>query len=111
MDSRIIELAKQILANTNEVDGYLSCNNLPQPSFNVDGPVDFGIKSAEVEVSRLSAIESTMELQDLLLGPTMLLRPTVCITIPWGMFVHRPINGLLVQCDQSASYLQIRYRK
>jgi len=62
MDSRIVELAKKILADTNEVDGYLKSNKLPQPSFSIDGPVDFGISSAEVDVSRISAFEATMEL-------------------------------------------------
>ena len=82
MDSKIVELAKQILANTNSVDEFLRSHDLPQPSFSVDGPVDFGIDSAEVESLRLSTIEATIELQDLLLGPTMLLRPIVCVPLP-----------------------------
>ena len=77
MDSQIVKLAKQILANVNDVDGYLGSSNLAQPSFDVNGPADFTIKSAKVEASRISAIEATMELQDLLLGPKMLLRPIV----------------------------------
>ena len=79
MDSRIVELAKQILINVNDVNEFLEANSLAQPSFHVDGPVDFNIKSADVEASRMAAIEATMELQDLLLGPTMLLRPIVRI--------------------------------
>lgn len=77
MDSRIIQLAKDILANATSVDGYFKSNNLPQPSFDTDGPVDFGIKSVEVEACRIAAIEASIELQDLLLGPKMLLRPVV----------------------------------
>ena len=82
-------LAKQILAKVNDVDDYLDSNNLAQPSFDVDGPVDFKIKSAEVEAARIAAIEATMELQDLLLGPTMLLRPIVRATP--SMF--KPLRG------------------
>lgn len=77
MDSRIVELAKSILVNTNEVDAYLTSNRLPQPSFSIDGPIEFGTNSPDVNRARISAIEATMELQDLLLGPTMLLRPIV----------------------------------
>lgn len=77
MDSRIVELATRILATTTKVDGHLRSNNLLQPSFDIDGPLDLDIKSPEVEAARISAIEASIELQDLLLGPTMLLRPMV----------------------------------
>lgn len=77
MESRIVELAKSILVNTNELDAYLTSNKLPQPSFSIDGPIEFGTNSPGVNRARISAIEATMELQDLLLGPTMLLRPIV----------------------------------
>ena len=77
MSSRIVELAMQILANTVEVDSYLTLNGLPQPSFEVDGPLDLGIKSREVEANRIAAIEASVELQELLLGPKMLIRPVV----------------------------------
>lgn len=78
MDSRIVELAKQILANAEKVDDHLKSNNLPQPSFDIDGPLEMELASKEAEAARISAIEGTMELQDLLLGPKMLLRPVVC---------------------------------
>ncbi|KAL2038369.1 hypothetical protein N7G274_009019 [Stereocaulon virgatum] len=98
MDSKIIELAKQILANTNSVDEFLRSNELPQPSFGVDGPVDFGIGSAEVGSLRLSTIEATIELQDLLLGPTMLLRPmyngtSLQAIYKFGIVKYVPIHG------------------
>lgn len=78
MHSQIVELANQLVRNVNDVNAYLLSNDLPQPSFDVDGPLELGTQSApDVEAARISAIEATMELQDLLLGPTMLLRPIV----------------------------------
>ena len=77
MSSRIVELAKQILAKTIEVDSYLTLNGLPQPSFEVNGPLDLRIKSEEVEAIRIAAIEASVELQELLLGPKILIRPVV----------------------------------
>ena len=94
MESRIVQLARKILANTGEVDSYLRTNNLPQPSFEVDGPVDFGAALGSAQQARLSTIEASMELQDLLLGPTMILRPMVR-----RVDIHQPSTheSLLVQ--------------
>ena len=92
MPSRVVELATQILANANKVDGHLRSNNLPQPSFDVDGPLDLKMKPAEIEAARLSAIEASMELQDLLLGPTMLLRPVVRSYIRCCSFPHSSLS-------------------
>lgn len=78
MQPQIVQLANQLVRNVNDLNTYLQSNDLPQPSFNVDGPIELGTQSApDVEAARISAIEATMELQDLLLGPTMLLRPIV----------------------------------
>ena len=81
MDSRIVQLAKQILEKTTEVDNYLQSHNLPQPSFKIEAPLDFSIDSTAVEGARRSAIEASTELQDLLIGPTMILRPVVNLII------------------------------
>lgn len=75
--SRILELAKAVHANTEKLDAYLNENNLPFPSFEEHGAVDFGIKSQEVEGARVAAMEAAIELHDLLLGPAMLTRPVV----------------------------------
>lgn len=76
-DTRISQLAKLIYSNTTKLDQYLNSRNLPSPSFDVDGPVDFGISLADrhVEEARIEAIESGMELIDLLQGPVALIRP------------------------------------
>lgn len=76
--SRIAELASLVQANTASVDKYLREHNLPFPSFNEDGPVDFKIESDEIQKARTAAMEASLELHDLLLGPSMCLRPVVC---------------------------------
>lgn len=76
--SRIRELASRILSNVDQVDTYLETNNLPQPSFGAQGPAELCIKSKSVEACRIATIEDAIEMQDLLLGPKMLLRPIVC---------------------------------
>ncbi|KAL9005491.1 MAG: hypothetical protein Q9188_001728 [Gyalolechia gomerana] len=75
--SRIRELASRILSNVDRVDTYLETNNLPQPSFGAEGPAELCIKSKSVEACRIATIEDAIEMQDLLLGPKMLLRPIV----------------------------------
>ena len=76
--SRITELAALVQANTAKVDSYLRERGLPLPSFDVDGPVDFKIESDEIQEARTAAMEASLELHDLLLGPSMCLRPVVC---------------------------------
>ena len=76
--SRIAELAALILVKTVEVDHYFRERGLPSPSFNEDGPVDFKIESDEIQVARTTAMEASLELYDLLQGPSMCLRPVVC---------------------------------
>ncbi|KAI9924704.1 hypothetical protein ASPWEDRAFT_172332 [Aspergillus wentii DTO 134E9] len=75
MSSRITQLAQSVLANTTKLDQHQQNNNHPSPSFDATGPRDFGITDADVEKSRLDAIESATELIDLLQGPVAPLRP------------------------------------
>lgn len=75
--SRISVLATQITKNTAIVNDYLLNNDLPQPSFSIDGPTNLTFKSAEAEAARLNSIGAAMELQDLLQGPIACLRPAV----------------------------------
>lgn len=89
MGSKIIQLAQQILSNTEKVSEHLQSHSLPQPSFDINGPLDFDIKIPSVEAARLSAIEASMELQDLLIGPTMILRPVVCLIFPQSEITSR----------------------
>lgn len=75
--TRIAELAIRIQQNTLNVDEYMRRNGLPSPTFDEDGPVDFNIHSREVHEARAIAIDSTLELHQLLLGPALCLRPVV----------------------------------
>ncbi|KAI3322493.1 putative O-methyltransferase [Xylariaceae sp. AK1471] len=70
--SRITELSARIAANTAKVNEYLTAHNLPQPSFDADGPLTSLIPSTELAVAsaRQAAIYDCQELRQLLLGPT-----------------------------------------
>lgn len=69
------ELAIQVAENTKEVDEYLRKHDLPLPSFDAQGPVDFGIRSEEVRQAHNLAIDGAAELLDLLRGPKECLQP------------------------------------
>lgn len=70
--SRIAELSEAIATHSRLVDEYLSNNNLPQPSFDADGPSNFDLPP-EIEGSRAQVLAATQELNDLLQGPRNLL--------------------------------------
>lgn len=78
--SRLLQLANTIIRTTEIVDSYIVKHDLPSPSFALDGPADFGISSDtnDVEAARITAIEASWELADLLRGPMSCLRPMVC---------------------------------
>lgn len=67
----ITELASIIATSTAQVSAYLDQNGLPQPSFAVTGPSTSQIPPSEVEIesARLTAIDATQRLRNLLLGP------------------------------------------
>ncbi|KAI9696300.1 MAG: hypothetical protein M1820_008223 [Bogoriella megaspora] len=73
--SRIVELANAVQENTFKVDHWLREHRLPLPTFDEDGPVDLKIESRGISEARVKAMGAALELHDLLLGPTMLLRP------------------------------------
>lgn len=96
--SRIAELAAQIHENTARVDQYLQSRSLPSPSFHEDGPVDFGIEDEEVQKARETALDSSLELHQLLLGPAMCLRPvlngvSLQAIYKYDIASHVPIHG------------------
>lgn len=72
----LVQLAKSILANAQIIEAHISSNNLPQPSFNSDGPKDFPVNTAQTEIhaARHALIDATNELRDLIIGPTDKLR-------------------------------------
>jgi len=69
--SRILELSTRIAANTSKVSDYLTANNLPLPSFDIDGPFESAVPkdATEIEAARSAVIEDAQELRRLMLGP------------------------------------------
>jgi hypothetical protein len=74
--SRIVELGEIISANTAKVNDFLAESGLPQLTFDVDGPADFPVPSANEDISnaRRAVVNATMELHDLMVGPRETLR-------------------------------------
>lgn len=77
--TKITELAALIHESTAKVDDYLQNKGIPSPSFAEDGPVDFGIECEDIRKARETALEASLELHHLLLGPALCLRPVVWI--------------------------------
>lgn len=75
--TRILELATRILEDTSKVSDHMASQDLPQPSFDIDGPTNLTFESSEVEEARMNAIGASMELADLLQGPVSCLRPAL----------------------------------
>lgn len=82
--TKITQLAALIEENTAKVNDYLQDKGLPSPSFDEDGPVDFGIESEDIRNARVTALESSLELHDLLLGPAPSrgMDPSACLVAP-----------------------------
>lgn len=70
-------LAQAILANAEKLEDYFEANNLTQPSFEEHAPAELPL-SPEMQTVRQQAVDDATELQDLLIGPAMQLRPVVC---------------------------------
>lgn len=111
--TRIAELAARIQENTFKVDEYMRRNGLPSPTFDEDGPVDFQIQSPRIQEARVIAIDSTLELHQLLLGPALCLRPVVRLF--HGVAHHSCPSSLSlmhfvkVERYKFTSHLQIRH--
>ncbi|KAF2734829.1 putative O-methyltransferase [Polyplosphaeria fusca] len=74
--SRILHLAQIIAAQTALVDEHISNSGVAAPSFEADAPIEPIQKSnAEVERARVSAVEASIELRQLLEGPIKLILP------------------------------------
>ena len=78
--TRLTDLAKVILENAQKVEEHLKANNEPQPSFDEHSPPELPL-SSEMQQAKQKTIDSAMELQDLLNGPAMQLRPVVSNTM------------------------------
>jgi len=72
----ILELANIISTNTQKLQNYIDKNNLPQPTFDADGPADFPIPhdDEELRIARLAVIDATSRLHDLTVGATQSIR-------------------------------------
>jgi hypothetical protein len=81
MVPRIDLLAATISANTNTISNYLQQNDLPHPSFDLDGPITLNL-SPQVQRARSTAIDALQELLDLLQGPIDCMIPKVCTEPP-----------------------------
>ncbi|KUJ07170.1 O-methyltransferase-like protein [Mollisia scopiformis] len=90
LSNRIIELAAIISTNTEKVNGYLEAQGIPTPSFNVDAPPNLGIPKEAIEVdnARRKALAASIELQDLLQGPSACLRPVMNGTSLDAIYVY-----------------------
>ena len=71
----ISELADSIKANANILEEFLKTNNLPTPSFGVNGPASIPIPTNELKVleARGAIVSAAQELRNLVLGPTAVL--------------------------------------
>ena len=76
--TRLTDLAKAILENTGKLEEYFNANKLPLPSFEEHSPPELPL-SPELQQVRAKAVDAATELQDLLIGPAMQLRPVVCV--------------------------------
>ena len=69
-------LAQATLDNASKIEDYLQENQQPLPSFDEHYPPELPL-SSEMQNVRTAAVDACLELHDLLVGPAMLLRPTV----------------------------------
>ncbi|MCJ1314135.1 hypothetical protein MMC25_007815 [Agyrium rufum] len=75
--NRIVQLSTLIAEKTKLIDKFLTAQNLPTPSFEVDQPSTppYTAETApEIEAARISIVEATAELRALMLGPQASLR-------------------------------------
>jgi hypothetical protein len=81
--TRILVLSQIIAAQTAVVDRHLRDNNLLEPSFAADAPIEpIRELRPEVEKAKTAVIEATIELRQLLEGPVKALVPEV-FELPW----------------------------
>ncbi|PWY87083.1 O-methyltransferas-like protein [Aspergillus sclerotioniger CBS 115572] len=104
--TRIIQLASRIQQRTADIDDYLQRNGLPTPSFDEDGPVDLGL-SGDLVTAREEALASILELQNLLLGPTLCLLPVyngvgLQVIYRYDVARHVPIHGEIAFSELAA---------
>jgi hypothetical protein len=67
----LVELAAVVSKNSDIINKYLTTNNLPQPSFDFDGPARFPVPLEAIEIrdARQALVNAAKAIQDLALGP------------------------------------------
>lgn len=70
--SRITELARIVLKNTDLIDQFLISHGLPSPSFDIDTPDNLSLPE-ELEAIRGVVLDASIEIHELLLSPKELL--------------------------------------
>ena len=86
MAFRIAKLTVQISSNTQKIDDYLAANSLPPPSFDEGGPANLNL-STEIYAARRAVLNASAELQELLQGPSELLRPVVRFYLAFSYYI------------------------
>ncbi|KAF8242762.1 S-adenosyl-L-methionine-dependent methyltransferase, partial [Wilcoxina mikolae CBS 423.85] len=112
MSPTIVELAAEISKHAAILNDYIATNNLSQPSFDKDGPLNSPIPKSEssIEQSRVALIEASKAIHDLALGPTEGLISTA-ITAKYDTAALSVINHFsipkAVPVDGEASFAEI----
>lgn len=75
--ARLTDLARTILQQTSLIENHFNANNFPLPSFDEHSQPELSLPSPELQQARQEAVEAAVELQDLLMGPAMQLRPVL----------------------------------
>jgi hypothetical protein len=69
----LTELAADVAKHAKILQDYIDANNLPQPAFDKDAPLDFPVPNGIPEQdSRIALLEAAKALHDLAVGPTSL---------------------------------------
>ena len=74
--NKLTDLARAILDSASKLEQHFHENQLEPPSFEEHYPPELPLTD-EMQLVRQKAVDSAMELQDLLIGPAMQLRPVV----------------------------------
>jgi hypothetical protein len=105
--TRITELAAIISTNTAIVNTYLQSNSIPTPSFSPSAPLSLGIpkQATNIDNARRAALSATIELQDLLQGPTACLRPVLNGASLQAIYTYDIASKVPLECPISFSDL------
>ncbi|KAA8568576.1 hypothetical protein MFRU_012g01210 [Monilinia fructicola] len=107
--SQLIVLSNTISEGTAIVNEYFLSHNLPMPSFDVSGPPRVVIPSHEKRVAAAYAevLRATIELHNLLLGPTAILMSSSVMDSMSLHFIYAYDMANTFPVDEEATYEQI----